>query len=144
MNFFQKLKLQPTIFFSRKIVIKFFIFLFIFAIIYIGLLKLEYLDNLIGLFLSVKYVILEYVTELRLESGYELEIESVTKSKDLVVNNMDGGDSSNIGTSGSGNSTGSGGTGTGTGTGTSTGSGSGSGSSSGGNTSSVTNPPFEG
>jgi uncharacterized membrane protein YgcG len=104
--------------FYSKIIMS-FIFLFLCAIMYV---------EFFGLFPFIKDVILVYGPELDLDSVYELKIESATKSKDLLVNMMDGEGSSNIGTngSGSGNGTGSGGTGSGgagSGTGTGTGSG---------------------
>ena len=90
----------------------FFIFLFLCAIICV---------EFFGLFPFIKDVILVYRSELDLDSVYELKIESATKSKNLLVNMMDGEGSSNIGTNGSGsgsgngsgNGTGSGGTGSG-------------------------------
>jgi hypothetical protein len=96
-----------------------FIFLFLCVIIYV---------EFFGLFPFIKDVILVYGPGLDLDSVYELKIEPATKSKNLLVNMMDGEGSSNIGTngSGSGNGTGSGGTGSGgagSGTGTGTGSG---------------------
>ncbi len=104
--------------FYSKIIMS-FIFLFLCAIMYV---------EFFGLFPYIKDIILVYVPELDLDSVYELKIESATKSKNLLVNMMDGEGSSNIGTngSGSGNGTGSGGTGSGgagSGTGTGTGSG---------------------
>lgn len=98
-----------------------FIFLFLCVIIYV---------EFFGLFPFIKDVILVYGPELDLDSVYELKIEPATKSKNLLVNMMDGEGSSNIGTngSGSGNGTGSGGTGSGgAGSGTGTGTGTGSG-----------------
>ena len=97
--------------FYSKIIMS-FIFLFLCAIIYV---------EFFGLFPFIKDVILVYRPELDLDSVYELKIESATKSKDLLVNMMDGEGSSNIGTNGSGsgsgngsgNGTGSGGTGSG-------------------------------
>jgi uncharacterized membrane protein YgcG len=104
--------------FYSKIIMS-FIFLFLCVIIYV---------EIFGLFPFIKDVILVYGPELDLDSVYELKIEPATKSKNLLVNMMDGEGSSNIGTngsgsgsgSGSGNGTGSGGTGSGgTGSGTS-------------------------
>jgi uncharacterized membrane protein YgcG len=93
--------------FYSKIIMS-FIFLFLCAIICV---------EFFSLFPFIKDVILVYGPELDLDSVYELKIESATKSKNLLVNMMDGEGSSNIGTngsgSGSGNGTGSGGTGSG-------------------------------
>src|ERR1700730_10994848 len=89
--------------FYSKIIMS-FIFLFLCAIICV---------EFFGLFPFIKDVILVYGSELDLDSVYELKIESATKSKDLLVNMMDGEGSSNIGTSGSGSGSGSGGTGSG-------------------------------
>ena len=96
--------------FYSKIIMS-FIFLFLCAIIYV---------EFFGLFPFIKDVILVYRPELDLDSVYELKIESATKSKDLLVNMMDGEGSSNIGTNGSGSGGGSGsGSGSGNGTGSS-------------------------
>src|SRR6195256_1421436 len=99
-----------------------FIFLFLCAIIYV---------EIFGLFPFIKDVMLVYGPELDLDSVYELKIEPATKSKNLLINMMDGEGSSNIGTNGSGSGSGSGSTGSGgagsggagSGTGTGTGSG---------------------
>jgi hypothetical protein len=94
-------------------IIMFFIFLFLCAIICV---------EFFGLFPFIKDVILVYRSELDLDSVYELKIESATKSKNLLVNMMDGEGSSNIGTNGSGSGSDSG-NGSGNGTGNGTGSG---------------------
>src|SRR5258708_26887184 len=94
--------------FYSKIIMS-FIFLFLCVIIYVEIL---------GLFPFIKDVILVYGPELDLDSVYELKIEPTTKSKNLLVNMMDGEGSSNIGTNGSGSGSGSGsGNGNGTGSG---------------------------
>ena len=74
--------------FYSKIIMS-FIFLFLCAIICV---------EFFGLFPLIKHVILVYGPELDLDSVYELNIESATKSKNLLVNMMDGEGSSNIST----------------------------------------------